>query len=234
MDNISNLTIDELNAQLLDLNVEYAAKKSERDTCYRALNEHILKTIKSNVSADVNVSCTSDSASIDVGSHSISLYFDTPYSTANLNQSRVLRMNFSCFGSFGTNDADEIKYCELLGHVAGIMNLLEHHIIKTTYAQSLWDAYDKAAREARSAWSKLQSVTDEIKHHEIASQKQKVLADLVVGRKIMTFKPTIYHQAQYKTIEKITKKNIMFEEDYGHRTSKDVVVEKVMSGKWVI
>ena len=225
--------IDKLRADLLGLAGECNAKNAECKEKHDALKNYVMNVIEKNVDTSVvKVHCSATVAQLEVASHMISLYFDKQHDFNGY--SRRLKLDFACFGSFGKSDAAAVKYCEVLGHVAGIMDALEDQLLNSDEAKRLWNEFDDAQREAWRANSKHSCVENEIAEYEEALEKDIILSKLLPGRQVMVSKPTAYRPAQYKTIESVTKKNIIFKEDYGRRTKKDDFAANVMRGEWMI
>lgn len=145
-----------------------------------------------------------------------------------------LEMNFGCFGSFGKDDASARTYCETLGHIAGIMDFLEHEMLFTDEAKKLFDVRHNAMNDSYKADDVLNSLENELKAYELDVKKNEILAKVKVGVKVVVAKATQWRNAIVNTIDHITAKNICFAEDYGHRTSKDELVNNLLSGKWEI
>ena len=163
--------------------------------------------------------------------HDFDLYYYYPWGD---NKTRKLQMNFGCFGSFGKDDASARMYCEALGHVAGIMDFLEHEMLFTDEAKKLFDARKNAMNDSYRADSVLNSLENELKVYVRDIKKSEVLAKVKVGVKVIVAKATSWRKEVVKTIDHITTKNILFAENYGHRTSKDELVNNLLSGKWEI
>ena len=132
------------------LKTELAAKNEVRAKAYDTLVAHIKNVLEANIDRKVaEVSRATDSmAEIaikdDKHYHDFEIYYHRKFG----NESRKLELNFGCFGSFSSDDACAIHYCEVLGHVAGILGFLEEHLLKSPKAKVLFDAYDNACNEA--------------------------------------------------------------------------------------
>jgi len=223
----------------MDINIlkaELETKNQVRTQKYLTLKEYITKMIESYLDTSVAkvVHVSDDYAEIGInGSHSKSftLYFHKCWH----NESRKLELNFGCFGSFNKNDVDCIHYCEILGHVAGIMTILEEKMITSPEAQKIWNEYDKATHDmyvAKDAFDKAMS-----EEHAQARElkKAEILQKITIGTKVMVKKPTQWNpDGIVKTIEHITGKNIIFKEDYGKRTKKDDLVNELIAERWTI
>ena len=135
------------------LKTEFAAKNEVRAKAYHALIAHIRNVLEANIDTKVaEVSCATDSmAEITIKNdkchHSFVIYYDKSF----VENSRKLKLNFECFGSFSSDDACAVHYCEVLGHVAGILSFLEEYLLKIPKAKMLFDAYDNARREECNA-----------------------------------------------------------------------------------
>lgn len=176
-----------------------------------------------------------DSASLKIigSNHDFSLYYYHPWGCEK-GKTRKLEMNFGCFGSFGKDDASARTYCETLGHIAGIMDFLEHEMLFTDEAKKLFDARHNAMNDSYKADDVLNSLENELKAYELDVKKNEILAKVKVGVKVVVVKATQWRNAIVNTIDRVTAKSICFAEDYGHRTSKDELVNNLLSGKWEI
>lgn len=218
------------------LKAELEAKNQVRTQKYLALKEHITKVIESNIDTSVTkVIHVSDScAEIGINgsrSKSFTLYFHAPYR----NETRKLELNFGCFGSFKKDDVDCIHYCEVLGHVAGIMAILEEKMITSPEAQKIWNEYDNAMNDIYVARSALDMAMSEERDHARELKKTEILQKIAIGTKVMVQKPTHWNpDGIVKTVEHITGKNIIFKEDYGKRTKKDDLVQEFIAERWTI
>ena len=165
--------------------------------------------------------------------HGFDLYYYHPWA-CETGKTRKLVMNFGCFGSFSTDDASARTYCETLGHIAGIMDFLEHEMLFADEAKKLFDARHNAMNDSYKADDVLNSLENELKAYEDDIKKSEILANVKVGLKVLVYKATAWRKEIVKTIDHVTAKNILFAEDYGHRTSKDELVNNLLSGKWEI
>lgn len=225
-------TIDELNAELLDAKVaEKAASEAQRE-CYQAVRSHLMNVLEKNIDLSVAkvASCSASAATIQIANHDISLYFEKPWERKNAE--RGLSINFGCFGAFSKKDVDEVKYCETLGHLAGIIDVLERLLLKTDTAKSLWKAYDEAEWNAYDAENNVRMIESQIKDIEAALKKETILKKLAEGQQIIVKKASAYRPAVVKTIEHVTDKNVLFKEDWGRRTKKSDLVSHILRDGW--
>ena len=227
--------IDDLKLSLEDAKNEYNAKNEIRREHSKNLHEYLMSVLEKNISKDgvKNMSCDEHSACIDIANHSIDLSFNFEYGGPHPKK-RILKLNFGCFGSFRANDNDEVKYCEVLGHVAGILNVLEQQMLNCDEAKKIWDGYDTASSEAWTAQNIVRRIDDEIKRIEAEEKKESILKKIAAGCHVMVARATSYRSPIVKTIEHITAKNVFFKEDYGKRTKIDELVENLLNGKWMI
>lgn len=226
--------IDELNAALLDAKVEMAAKSEDKRRLYKELHDYLDNTLKKNVDTSaVKVACSDSSARLEIGNLGIDLYFERPW-CAEDGHARVLKINSCCFGSFDKTQEECVKYCETLGHVAGIMKELEYLLLRTDAVKRLWDAYDAASSAASRAANKVREIEGSIKSIEAELRKMKILAQVFPGCRIVVKKASSWHGPVIKTIEHITGKNIIFKEDWGRRTKKDELISNLMCSRWEI
>ena len=160
-----------------------------------------------------------------------SLYFYKPWGN---NGSRKLEMNFSCFGSFGKNDATALCYCETLGHIAGIFSHLENLMLFSDESKKLFNEYDALSNACYDIQRELDNLKLAVKEHNDELKKNDIMSKIAVGTKIIVRKASKYYPATIKTISHITAKNIVFKEDYGRRTNKDELDNNLMHGSWQI
>ena len=218
------------------LKTEFAAKNEVRAKAYNALVAHIKNVLEANIDTKVaEVSRATDSmAEItiknDKSHHSFEIYYDRSFGE----KSHKLKLNFGCFGSFSSDDACAVHYCEVLGHVAGILSFLEEYLLKIPKAKMLFDAYDNAYRKVLEARNAIEDAQREERKHVDELKKAEIASKIVVGAKVVVRKKSQWHGETVKTIEHITKKNILFKEDYGKRTNKDELIANILSNKWEI
>ncbi len=219
------------------LKAELVAKTEVRAAkAYDALVAHIKNVLEANIDHKVaEVSRVTDSvAEIAVKDDKHQRSFELYYNKSFGENSRELKLNFGCFGSFSSDDACAVHYCEVLGHVAGILAFLEENLLKIPKAKALWDAYDIAYSEMRNARQALEDAQNEERKHADEIKKAKIASKLVIGRRVVVRKKSQWHDKIVKTIERITDKNILFEEDRGKRTKKDELIANILSNKWEI
>ena len=218
------------------LKAEFAAKNEVRAKAYNALVAHIRNVLEANIDTKVaEVSRATDSmAEITIKNdkchHSFEIYYDRSFGE----KSRKLKLNFGCFGSFSSDDACAVHYCEVLGHIAGILSFLEEYLLKIPKAKMLFDAYDNAYHKVLEARNALEDAQREERKHVDELKKAEIASKIVVGAKVVVRKKSQWHGETVKTIEHITKKNILFKEDYGKRTNKDELIANILSNKWEI
>ena len=218
------------------LKTEFAAKNEVRAKAYDAIVAHVRNVLEANIDSKVaEVSRATDSmAEITIKNdkhhHSFELYYDRSFGE----KSRKLKLNFGCFGSFSSDDACAVHYCEVLGHVAGTLDFLEKHLLKSPKAKALFDAYDNGRREEWNARRALEDAQREERKHADELKKAEIASKIVVGAKVVVRKKSQWHGETVKTIEHITEKNILFKEDYGKRTKKDELIANILSNKWEI
>ena len=218
------------------LKTEFAAKNEVNTKAYNALVAHIKNVLEANIDTKVaEVSRATDSmAEITIKNdkcrHSFEIYYDRSFGE----KSRKLKLNFGCFGSFSSDDACAVHYCEVLGHVAGILSHLEEYLLKIPKAKALFDAYDNARREAYNARYALKDAQLEERKHADEIKKAEIASKIAVGAKVVVRKKSQWHDEIVKTIGHVTEKNILFKEDYGKRTKKDELIANILSNKWEI
>ena len=216
------------------LNSELIAKNEVRTKAYDALTAHIKSVLEANLDTKVAevYGVTDSTAKIKIkdSSHEFELYYHKRFS----DEPRKLELNFGCFGSFSSDDACAIHYCEVLGHVAGILSFLEEHLLKIPKAKTLFDAYDNACSEVWKAQRALHNAQQEECRRADEIKKAKIASKIVVGAKVVVRKKSQWHDEIVKTIEHITEKNVLFKEDYGRRTKKDELIANILSNKWEI
>ena len=218
------------------LETEFVAKNEVCSKAYNALVAHIKNVLGANIDTKVaEVSRATDStAEITIKNdkchHSFELYYDQSFGE----KSRKLKLNFGCFGSFSSDDACAVHYCEVLGHVAGILSFLEEYLLKIPKAKALFDAYDTAHREMWRANNALKDAQREERKHTDELKKAKIASKIVVGAKVVVCKKSQWHGETVKTIGHVTEKNVLFKEDYGKRTKKDELIANIFSNKWEI
>ena len=218
------------------LNADLAAKNEVRAKAYDALVAYIKNLLEANIDTKVaEVSRVTDSMAeikikADKHSHSFEIYYHQSFGE----KSRRLKLNFGCFGSFSSDDACAVHYCEVLGHVAGILSFLEEYLLKIPKAKALFDAYDTAHREMWRANNALKDAQREERKHADEIKKSEIASKIVVGAKVVVCKKSQWHGETVKTISHVTEKNVLFKEDYGKRTKKDELIANIFSNKWEI
>lgn len=216
------------------LKSELAAKNEVRLKTYDALVAHIKNVLEANIDTKVaEVSRATDSmAEIKIKDdkhyHDFQIYYHRRYG----NETRKLELNFGCFGSFSSDDVGAVHYCEVLGHVAGILGFLEEYLLKIPKAKALFDAYDKASSEVWNAQHALEDAQREECNRINEIKKVEIASKIVVGTKVIVSKKSDWRGEIVKTIERITGKNVLFKEDYGKRTKKDELIANILSNKW--
>ena len=218
------------------LETELAAKNEVNTKAYNALVAYIKNLLEANIDTKVaEVSRVTDSmAEITIKNDKCHHSFEIYYHQSFGEKSRKLKLNFGCFGSFSSDDACAVHYCEVLGHVAGILSFLEEYLLKIPKAKALFDAYDTAHREMWRANNALKDAQREERKHADEIKKSEIASKIVVGAKVVVRKKSQWHGENVKTIEHITEKNILFKEDYGKRTKKDELIANIFSNKWEI
>ena len=218
------------------LKTEFAAKNEVRAKAYDALVAHIRNVLEANIDTKVaEVSHVTDSmAEITIKNDKCHHIFVIYYDQSFCENSRKIKLNFECFGSFSSDDACAVNYCKVLGHVAGILSPLEEYLLKIPKAKALFDAYDNGRREAQAARHALEDALREERKHADEIKKDEIASKIVVGAKVVVRKKSQWHGETVKTIEHITEKNILFKEDYGKRTKKDELIANILSNKWEI
>lgn len=216
------------------LKTELAAKDEVRAKAYDALVAHIKNVLEANIDTKVaEVSRATDSmAEIKIKDDKQYRDFEIYYHRRFGNEFRKLELNFGCFGSFSSDDACAVHYCEVLGHVAGILGFLEEHLLKSPKAKALFDAYDNASSEVWNARHALEDAQNEERKHADEIKKAEIASKIVIGAKIVVRKKSQWRDEIAKTIEHITGKNVLFKEDYGKRTKKDELIANILSNKW--
>ena len=218
------------------LKTEFAAKNEVRAKAYDALVAHIRNVLEANIDRKVaEVRRATDSmAEITIKNDKCHRSFEIYYDQSIGEKLRKLKLNFGCFGSFSSDNACAVHYCEVLGHVAGILSPLEEYLLKIPKAKMLFDAYDNARHEAWNARHALEDAQLEERKHADELKKADIASKIAVGVKVVVCKKSQWHGETVKTIEHITEKNILFKEDYGKRTKKDELIANILSNKWEI
>ena len=216
------------------LKIELAAKNEVRAKAYDALVAYTKNVLEANIDCKVaEVRRATDSmAEIAIKNDKHHRSFELYYHRSFSKNSRKLELNFGCFGSFSSDDAYAVHYCEVLGHVAGILGFLEEHLLKIPKAKELFAAYDNACSEMWNAKHALEDVQSEERKRNDEIKKDKIASKIVVGAKVVVRKKSQWRDEIVKTIEHITEKNILFKEDYGKRTKKDEFIANILSNKW--
>ena len=218
------------------LKTELAAKNEVWTKAHDALIAHIKNVLEANIDHKVaEVRRVVDSmAEIAVKDDKHHRSFELYYNKSFGENSRKLELNFGCFGSFSSDDVCAIHYCEVLGHVAGILSFLEEHLLKSPKAKALFDAYDNASSEIWNAQHALEAAQQEERKRADEIKKAEIASKIVVGAKVVVRKKSDWRDEIVKTIEHITGKNILFKEDYGKRTKKDEFINNILKGYWEI
>ena len=216
------------------LKTELFAKNEVRAKAYDALVAHIKNVLEANIDTKVaEVSRVTDSmAEIkikdDTHYHDFEIYYHKRFGNA----SRKLELNFGCFGSFSSDDACAIHYCEVLGHVAGILGFLEEYLLKIPKAKALFDAYDNICSETWNVRHALDEVQREERKRADEAKIAEIASKIVIGAKVVVRKKSDWRSEIAKTIEHVTEKNVLFKEDYGKRTKKDELISNILSNRW--
>ena len=216
------------------LKTELAAKNEIRLKAYDALVAHIKNVLEANIDTKVaEVSRATDSmAEIKIKDDKHYHDFEIYYHKGFGHDTRKLELNFGCFGSFSSDDVCAVHYCEVLGHVAGILGFLEEHLLKIPKAKALFDAYDNASSEVWNAQRALEDAQREERNRINEIKKAEIASKIVVGAKVIVRKKSQWFNEIAKTIEHITEKNVFFKENYGKRTKKDELIANILSNKW--
>ena len=217
-----------------ELRIELEEKQKIHANAYNALKDHIKNVLEANIDTKVaEVSRATDSmANIKIKDDKHYHDFEIYYHKGFGHETRKLELNFGCFGSFSSDDVCAVHYCEVLGHVAGILGFLEEHLLKSPKAKALFDAYDNASSEVWNAQHALEDAQRE-EHNRINEiKKAEIASKIVVGAKVIVRKKSDWHSEIVKIIEHITGKNVLFKEDYGTRTKKDELMNNILNGKW--
>ena len=218
------------------LEADLAAKNEVRAKAYDAVVAYIRNLLEANIDRKIaEVSRVTDSTAVitiknDTCHHSFELYYDQFFGE----KSRKLKLNFGCFGSFSSDDACAVHYCEVLGHVAGNLSFLEEYMLKIPKAKMLFDAYDNGRSEAWEARHALEDAQREERKHADELKKAEIASKIVVGAKVVVCKKSQWHGETVKTIGHVTDKNVLFNEDYGKRTKKDELIANIFSDKWEV
>ena len=219
---------------ILKANLEAKAKANKE--AYDALVAHIKNVLEANIDTKVaQISRVNDSMAeiaIKDGKHCHD--FEIYYHKGFGNESRKLELNFGCFGSFSSDDACAVHYCEVLGHIAGILGFLEEHMLKIPKAKALFDAYDNTRDEMWNARHALEDAQNEERKHLDEIKKAEIASKIVIGAKVVGHKKAAWRNEIVKTIEHITGKNVLFKEDYGKRTKKDELIANILGNRWEI
>lgn len=225
------------NEQLEKINAakeRYSTASAACKKAYDKLIAHLKSVIEKNIdTTKVKVSnIHADGATLVVigSNHDISLYFYKPYN----NEKRKLEINFGCFGSFSKDDVHAVTYCETLGHVARIMNVLEHELLFSDESKKLFEEHDALARAANDIRYEIERLERELDDYDRTLRENEISQSIKEGLKIVVRQATHWHNEVVKTIDHVMPKTIIFVEDYGRRTSKDEVIRNLLSRKWSI
>lgn len=220
-----------------EIKAAFEAKDALRIEKYTQLREYLKNVLESNIDNDVAEVVYVNDSTAEIGikgterSRTFNLYFHEPWH----GEVRKLEINFGCVGSFNKNDTACIRYCEVLGHVAGIIGILEEKMLTSPEAQKIWNEYETARNESWEVKHELENVEREEYLKETELKKADLLSKIAIGTKVMVKQPTKWNpDGIIKTVEHITGKNILFKEDYGRRTRKDELVQELMANRWTI
>lgn len=219
---------------ILKANLEAKAKANKE--AYDALVAHIKNVLEANIDTKVaQISRVNDSmAEIAIKDgkhcHDFEIYYHKRFG----NESRKLELNFGCFGSFSSDDACAVHYCEVLGHIAGILGFLEEYMLNIPKAKALFDVYDNTHDEMWNARHALEAAQNEERKHSDEIKKAEIASKIVIGAKVVVHKKSAWRNEIVKTIEHITGKNVLFKEDYGKRTKKDKLIANILENRWEI
>lgn len=230
-------------SKLDELNEVAMQKIAIRNEKYVALKQHIESVVKSFIPSSlasyaevfnitdehVEIGVTLHTAEGKSKGHSFDLYFHRPWGREN--ESRKLEMNFGCFGSFGSDDTLAIMYCQMLNAIATSLADIQNKLLFSDEGKKAFSEYKSADHDAWKARDEVKKLLDEQKAKEHEAKKEEVLRKIAVGTKILCGKryngdPVIYE------IEHVTSKNILFKEDYGKRTKKEVLIDNLVRGDW--
>ena len=221
---------------IAELKADIDAKAEVCNKAYDALVAYIKNVLEANIDSEVaQISHITDvAAEIAVKDDKHHRSFELYYHKSFGENSRKLELNFGCFGSFSSNDASAVHYCETLGHIAGILSFLEEPLLKCPKAKQLFDAYDNAQSEMWNAKHAFEDAQQEERDRADEIKKAEIASKIAVGAKVIVRKKSDWCSEIAKTIEHVTEKNILFKEDYGKRTKKDEFMSNVLSNRWVI
>lgn len=226
----ANEQLEKINAAKERYSLAFIARKE----AYDKLIAHLKSVIEKNIdTTKVKVSTIrNDNATLAIigSNHDISLYFYEPWGE----EKRKLEINFGCFGSFSKDDVHAITYCETLGHVAGIMSILEHELLFSDESKKLFEEYDALDNAANDIRYEIERLERELNDYNQTLRKNEISQSIKEGLKIVVRKATHWHSEVIKTIDRVMPKNIAFVEDYGKRISKDEVINNLLSRKWSI
>lgn len=148
---------------------------------------------------------------------------------------RRLCMNYWSFGAFDITQKSKVEYMVALGKVAENLASIEHDIFDYD-----WDNYYSVMHKMQSddaLVSRYEGIIEKkekaVKEREFIN-KMKEGTEIIVGVKKGWDNGKVFKYDHIKHIEKITDKNIVFTEDYGHRTKKSYALSLLVSGCWKI
>lgn len=143
-------------------------------------------------------------------------------------EERKLELNVGTFGSFSPKDLQECRYYVIVG------KLVEHIAeIERELRDFDWKKYDEIQREFYDANYQLEEFDREQKKIADDNKKSEFRRMIRIGVKVNCGKRNRWSETdEIKTIESVTAKNVVFAEDYGHRTKIDDLLRRLVNDDW--
>lgn len=164
--------------------------------------------------------------------HSFDLYFE---SVTWKGTDRKLRINFSCFGSFGIEDVVEMRYCQLLGYLTTNMKQIEDELITNDEATKLFTEYKAASTELNDLYDQKREYERIIREAEEEKKNAEIEAKFVVGATLYVGETYYNDEPIHEVIERITPKFIFTKNQttgFTSSTKKVKVLELIKANKW--
>ena len=154
--------------------------------------------------------------------------FDITFRKNWSEEERKLEMNVGTFGSFSPKDVQECRYYVIVG------KLVEHIAeMERDLRDFDWKTFDELQRKFYDANYQLEEFDREQKKIADDNKKSEFRRMIRIGVKVNCGKRNRWSETdEIKTIESVTAKNVVFAEDYGHRTKIDDLLRRLVNGDW--
>ena len=158
--------------------------------------------------------------------HTFSIYFHDRFNGDGSKTPRKVELNIGTFGSFGAEDAPEMNFYIVAGIFATNLPMLQKKVDEVGFG-----SYEEARRKMYSAKWELEKLDNEIRNAERARRETEIETKLIAGARIYVGKDW-HGEPKYDVVDKVTPKFIYMHDDYGRRTNKEVIIQRIMNNTW--